>query len=153
MLRAAEPLLFWLYGHALHSTAILFSQRAGTGHSLGELLLLRATVILARVSSSFVTPSYEVVVLCRAALRSSDKNPRNLLRDVPGDQDAKEEHTFLFSSGFVYALGGSVDMALTDFVAHVNSRIHSLFVFLGPFVSQSGSDGSMEEIFQWLRDN
>ena len=65
MLRAAEPLLFWLYGHVLHSTAILFSQRAGTGHSLGELLLLRATVILARVSSSFVTPSYEVVVLCQ----------------------------------------------------------------------------------------
>ena len=50
-----------------------------------------------------------------------------------------------------HALGGSVDMTLTDFVAHVNSRIRSLFVLLGPFVSQSGSDGSTEEIFQWLR--
>ena len=34
----------------------------------------------------------------------------------------------------------------------VNSRIHSLFVVLAQFISQFGSDGSMEEIFEWLCD-
>ena len=35
----------------------------------------------------------------------------------------------------------------------VNSRIRSLFVVLARFISQFGSDGSMEEIFEWLCDS
>ena len=71
---------------------------------------------------------------------------------MPGDQETKEEERiFLFSSGFVYALGGPVNLTLTEFVAHLDARIHSLFILLAPFTSQSGSVGSMEEIFEWLR--